>query len=266
MDSDEWGEGSGVGTYERGGSAARPSSSVCALVVRVRARRLCAHSSSVCTLVVRVRARRLCARSSSVCALIVLSMGVRYAWVARRRCLREARRCLGVGVISCGPWVVFLFMGRGRRWWVWGVVHGCCVIVVGAGLLFMGTGLPIVGGGARSRGRVVRVCWFVIRGRGGDVSSALWSLLATLEGTRVGVLTMDVSINNDEQRHRRRSSFGCHITLSNVAPAPPPHPSPSVVTWHWSSAVVVVFGVWMVGDGRRWATMGDNGRQWWWWE
>ena len=38
-----------------------------------------------------------------------------------------------------------------------------------------------------------------------------------------------------------------------------PHPSPSVVTWRWSFAVVVVFGVWMVGDGRRWATMDDDG-------
>ena len=157
-----------------------------------------------------------------MCALVVLSVGVRYAWVAHHRCLREARRRLGVGVIGCGPWVVFLFVGCGRCWWVWGVVHGRCVVVVGAGLLFVGTGLPIVGSGARSRGRVVRVCWFVVRGRGGDVSSALWSLLATLEGTRVGVLTMDVSINNDERRHRRRSSFGCHIALSDVAPAPPP--------------------------------------------
>ena len=125
-------------------------------------------------------------------------MGVCYAWVARHRCLREACRRLGVGVVGCGPWVVFLFVGRGRRWWVWGVVHGCCVVVVGAGLLFVGTGLPIVGGGARSCGQVVRVCWFVICGHGEDVSSALWSSLVTLEGTRVGVLTMDVSINNKE--------------------------------------------------------------------
>ena len=125
-------------------------------------------------------------------------MGVRYAWVARRRCLREACCRLWVGVVGCGPWVVFLFVGRGHRWWVWGVVHGRCVVVVGTGLLFVGTGLPIVGGGARSCGRVVRVCWFVVRGRSGDVWSALWSLLATLEGTRMGVLTMDVSINNDK--------------------------------------------------------------------
>ena len=60
------GEGGGVGTDGRGGSAAGPSSSVCTLVVRV-------------------------------CALVDLSMGVRYVWVARRHCLREARRRPWVG-------------------------------------------------------------------------------------------------------------------------------------------------------------------------
>ena len=170
MDSDEWGEGGGVGTYERGGSAARPSSSVCALVVRVHAH---------CP----VHGRSLCVGGASL-----LSVG---------------------GVVGCGPWVIFLFVGHGRRWWVWGVVHGHCVVVMGTGLLFVGTGLLIVVGGARSHGRVVRVCWFVVCGCGGNVSSALWSSLATLEGTRVGVLTMDVSINNDEQRHHRRLSCGC---------------------------------------------------------
>ena len=83
VDSDEWGEGGGVGTDGRVGSAAGPSSSMCALVVRVRA-------------------RRLCARSSSACVLVVLSVGIRYVWVARRRCLREARRREWVGVVGCG--------------------------------------------------------------------------------------------------------------------------------------------------------------------
>ena len=40
MDSDEWGEGGRVGTDERGGCAAGPSSSVCVLVVCVHACRL----------------------------------------------------------------------------------------------------------------------------------------------------------------------------------------------------------------------------------
>ena len=57
------GEGGGVGTDGRGGSAAGPSSSVCALIIHVR-------------------------------ALVVLSVGVRYTWVA---CCRP-----WVGVVSCG--------------------------------------------------------------------------------------------------------------------------------------------------------------------
>ena len=97
---------------------------------------------------------------------------------------------------------------------------------------------------------------------------------------------MDISIYNDERRHRRHSSCGCHglrghwlasvdgregvthhkeqhrtMTSSSFIVWLPrcsqrrgtcttPHPSPSVVMWRWSFAVVVVFGVWMVGDGR----------------
>ena len=98
MNNDEWGEGGGVGTDGRGGSAG-PSSSVCALVVRVR-------------------------------ALVVLSVGVRYAWVARRRCLRDARRRPWVGVVGCG-------LGRVRRRWVvdcsrWGSFAwaGCSWVLV----------------------------------------------------------------------------------------------------------------------------------------
>ena len=41
--------------------------------------------------------------------------------------------------------------------------------------------------------------------------------------------------SNDEWRHHCHSSFGCHVTLSNMAPGKPPHPSPSVVTWCWWS-------------------------------
>ena len=65
----------------------------------------------------------------------------------------------------------------------------------------------------------VRGWWFVIRGHGGDVSSAVLSLLATLEETRVGVLTIDDSIRNNDKRHCRRSSFGCHVALGNMATA-----------------------------------------------
>ena len=51
------------------------------------------------------------------------------------------------------------------------------------------------------------------------MSSAVWSALAILEGMRVGVLTIDDSITNDERRHCRRLSFGCHVTLGDMAPA-----------------------------------------------
>ena len=73
----EWGVGEGVGTDGRGGSAAGPS--------------------SVCALVVCVRTGRLPACSLSVCVLVVLSVGVRYVWVARRHCLRGARLRPGWG-------------------------------------------------------------------------------------------------------------------------------------------------------------------------
>ena len=40
------------------------------------------------------------------------------------------------------------------------------------------------------------------------------------KGRGWGELTIDDSIkSNDERRHRRRSSFGCHVALSDVAPA-----------------------------------------------
>ena len=52
---------------------------------------------------------------------------------------------------------------------------------------------------ARSHGQVVHGCWFVVRGCGGDMLSAVWSSLARLEGTRVGVLTIDGSIDNNDK-------------------------------------------------------------------
>ena len=62
MDSDEWGRGEGWGLMEGEGV-------------------LLGHC-------------RPCACSSSVCALIVLSVGIHYAWGARRR--------PWVGVVGCG--------------------------------------------------------------------------------------------------------------------------------------------------------------------
>ena len=112
--------------------------------------------------------------------------------------------CVG-GTSSLSKGGMSSSVGGGR--WLW------------AGSLFVGTGLSIVAGGACSRGRGVCGCWFTIYGHGGDVSSAVWSSLARLEGMRVGVLTIDDSIkNNNEQRHHHCLSFGCHVALGNVAP------------------------------------------------
>ena len=112
-------------------------------------------------------------------------------------------------------------MGAGGSFCLWAtvVVCGCWASIVGAGSLFVGVGLSIAGSGVRSPGRVVHACWFVVRGHGGDVSSAVWSSLVRLEGTGVGVLTVDGSIDNDERRHRRRSSFSCHVAEGDMAPA-----------------------------------------------
>ena len=111
-------------------------------------------------------------------------------------CPWATRSSLWLGVVGGGRWVVVLFVGGGRRLWVlsvvrggWVVARGGWAVVLGAGLstveagarslwagsLFVGAGLSIVAGGARSRGRGVGGCWFVVRGRGGDVSAAVWS-------------------------------------------------------------------------------------------
>ena len=82
--------------------------------------------------------------------------------------------CLWAMVIICGCWASFM---------------GARSLSVGAGSMFMGPGLSIVGGGARSHGWVVCGCWLVICGHGDDMLCAGWSLLARLDGMRVEVLT-----------------------------------------------------------------------------
>ena len=79
------------------------------------------------------------------------------------------------------------------------IAHGCGALFVGAELLSVGAGslsvgteLLIVGGGACLCGWVVHGCWFVFCGHSGDMSSAVWSPLARLDGKRVGVLTINV--------------------------------------------------------------------------
>ena len=86
------------------------------------------------------------------------------------------------------------------------VISGCGVVVMGAGSLLVAWGCRLEAVG------LLHV--FVVHGRSGDVSSAVWSALARLEGMRVGVLTIDNSITNDEQQHRRRSSFAMSLSAT----------------------------------------------------
>ena len=96
----------------------------------------------------------------------------------------------------------------------------------------MGAGLSIVAGGACSHGRGVRGCWFVVRGHGGDVSSVVWSSLTRLEGMRVGVLTIDDSIRNNDIVVVRRL-----VAMSLLA------------TWHLQ---IVLSGHWLAkADGEK---------------
>ena len=78
--------------------------------------------------------------------------------------------------------MVVLVVHSGRPLWVLGIIRGAGSLSVGAGLLFLGAGLSIVGAGAHLCECVVRGCWFVICGRDGDVSGAVWSPLASLDG------------------------------------------------------------------------------------
>ena len=142
------------------------------------------------------------------------------------------------------------------------VAHGCGALFVGAELLSMGagslsvgTGLLIVGGGACLCGWVVYGCWFVICGHSGDMLSAVWSPLARLNGKRVGVLTINNSMNNNiNVIHRLVAmllSVMWHLQM------PPPFSFCCDVT-------LVMLAVVIVGMGNRcewWPlVMG-----WWWW-
>ena len=121
----------------------------------------------------------------------------------------------------CQPYALAIYQGGGCARWLfdlWAVVvaHGCGALFVDAELLSMGTGLLIVGGGACLCRWVVHDCWFVVCGHSGDMSSAVWSPLARLDGKRVG-LTINNSMNINGHL-----LFGCHVTLGDVAPANAP--------------------------------------------
>ena len=75
---------------------------------------------------------------------------------------------------------------------------------------------------------------------------AVWSVVSE-SGWREGLSSLK---NNNERRHHRRSSFGCHVALSDVAPA---NPSPPFVPFCCDVAVVVLSVVVVgVGDRYRW--------------
>ena len=171
-------------------------------------------------------------------------MGVRHAGVARH-CLWEGHRCpcvhggsrLWVGPLLC-PWVLSV-VGAGWSFCLWVTSFvGAGSLSVGAGSLFVGPGLLIVGGGARSRGCVVHGHWFVVCGRGGDVSCAGWgdiscagwSPLARWDGMKVGLLT------KQQQRTTTSSLFVVWLPCRSQrrGTCKRLHPSRSVVMWHGS--------------------------------
>ena len=125
-------------------------------------------------------------------------------------------------------------MGGGHPLWVLGVVRG-------AGLLFLGAGLSIVGAGARWCEHIVRGCWFVDCGRGGDVSCAGWSPLARWDG-----VTHQTTMTNDD-------IIVVHCLVATSPRATWHLQTPPTVLFHCDVALfglaVVVVGM---GDGCEW--------------
>ena len=161
---------------------------------------------------------------------------------------------------------------------------------MGAGSLFADPGLWFVGDGARVRYELfvgggwlfvdgmfvggLFMHWVVICGGGGAMSCVVCSWLAKSDGTSGGrVLTVNHNLNNDERHHR--SSFGCHVALSDVAPG-----NPLVLMWPglvslvtWCCHVVLVVVVVCVSGQKRVAAIDDEtmvvvteggGEQGWW--
>ena len=109
--------------------------------------------------------------------------------------------------------------------------------------------------------------WVVVCGRGGAMLCVVASRLAKSDQTSEGrVITLVQNLNNDERQHRHHSSFGCHVTKSDVAPGNPlalMWPAVSLVMWCWHVVLVVVV-VHMAG--RMWVAATDDGggnRGWW---
>ena len=124
---------------------------------------------------------------------------------------------LGVRGRQLSLWVLGV---RGR----WVVIRGSWAVVCGrwgSCAVYLVRGWWVVVRGRVVRGRVVR-----------GLGCGLWprwcrvvrrvSWLAKSDGMSEGtVLTVVHNLNNDERRRCRRSSFGCHVALGDVAPGNP---------------------------------------------
>ena len=88
------------------------------------------------------------------------------------------------------------------------------------------------------------------------MSSAVWSALARFEGTRVGVLTIDNSITNND------IVIICRLVATSLSATWHLHPPPSFPFCCDMALVVCCGGCFWSLDGRRWVAMGENGRQW----
>ena len=160
-------------------------------------------------------------------------------------------------------------MGAGCSW-----ALGRCLWILGCGLRavgaharytsFMGAGWLLVD--RLFMGRLF-VDWVVVCGCGGAMLCVVASWLAKSDRMSEGrVLTIVQNLNNNEQRHHRCSSFGCHIAKSNVAPGNPlvlMWPAVSSVTWCCHVVLVVV--VVHVGGQMQVAAIDNGGGDQGWW-
>ena len=171
--------------------------------------------SSVGVVVVRGRCGGCCPWALFVVGAGLLLVGTGSpccGWAGGCSCRRLLLWVLGVRGRQLSLWVLGV---RGR----WVVIHGSWAVVCGrwgSCAVYVIRGWRVV-----VRGQVVR-----------GLGCGLWlrwcrvvrrvSWLAKSDGMSEGmVLTVVHNLNNDKRRRCRRSSFGCHIALGNVAPGNP---------------------------------------------
>ena len=158
--------------------------------------------------------------SSSVGGVVAAVPGRCLLWALGRRWWAPGHLVVGGRAVVRGRWLSLWVLGvRGR----WVVVHGSWAVVCGqwgSYAVYVVRGWRVVVRGRNVRGRVVRALGCDLWGRWCRV---MCSWLAKSDGTSGGrVLTVIHNLNNDERRHHRRSSFGCHVALGDVAPGNPP--------------------------------------------